>query len=803
MGRPKGSKSKPTLDSSNIIQPVLDENQNVSEKTEPPPIKTKKSAAGTRKRSRDVQIWKDLVGPPLEFFPPTKLPQNKVVLQRYLCLRKEHPPCERVSSLVNIIYTELVTEVWKPARIFTDSEKKCKKAITAVIKTFTKLPHRKLKGEQMEKKVQDMNNFLYKLCDLSPPDLKDRLNSTSRLNAEWEQDWQFYLNMCDRSQPGCILGTRDKKLATKEGAKQDRKKADTERALKASSYKSKMEEKMDGKEFDDGTTNDDDDSADKDMMFHERKKRQKLVLEIDPKKIVEQTTGTSDRLGMSNRQTAMMLATVVKAGGGSLSGVSVSKSAVQRKRKKSRAKKGEAIKKSFVPSDSGFVLHYDTKLVNPKGRDIEDRAAVLYSGGIHEQPYLLGIPKFKSSAGKDVEAGVLAQIEEYDITLSECVGTCYDTTASNSGAKEGAHFRIERRVGHGILELECRKHVGELHVTHANKAIFGATKGPQKTHYKRLKKDWLSMELNTTSMKLFDWQKYASNTFMIDKARQSLAWSLWHLEQGTFPRDDYRELNELIVVFLGGQVPAGFKPKMKGAMHEARFMADAIYLLSMELFSGEFDMDQRLAEQVHKMAVFISIWHGPNFLKSGLAATAPRNDLEFFYDMLQLSDFDDPDYARIGASVAESLQRHTSYLKGPQVIFALFDSQLSPIDRQMIASALHAIPRPSVSPAHFKPEKLDAVPLLCSIKECVGSPGCVNEDGDLYPRKTLANFVSVKSYLMFNLLGIEDLTWLDAPVSLWPCFPSFVKARNFVRQLLVVNDGAERGSFINILIFQY
>ena len=93
----------------------------------------------------------------------------------------------------------------------------------------------------------------------------------------------------------------------------------------------------------------------------------------------------------------------------------------------------------------------------------------------------------------------------------DCVRTCYDTTASNSGAKDWAHFRIEieRRVGHGILELECRKHVGELHVTHANKAIFGATKGPQKIHYKRLKKDWLSMELNTTSMQLFDWQKYA------------------------------------------------------------------------------------------------------------------------------------------------------------------------------------------------------------------------------------------------------------------------------------------------------
>ena len=58
----------------------------------------------------------------------------------------------------------------------------------------------------------------------------------------------------------------------------------------------------------------------------------------------------------------------------------MSKSAVQRGRKKSRAKKGKSIKKSFVHSDCGFVLHYDTKLVNHKGRETEDRAAVLYSG---------------------------------------------------------------------------------------------------------------------------------------------------------------------------------------------------------------------------------------------------------------------------------------------------------------------------------------------------------------------------------------------------------------------------------------
>ena len=110
------------------------------------------------------------------------------------------------------------------------------------------------------------------------------------------------------------------------------------------------------------------------------------------------------------------------------------------------------------------------------------------------------------------------------------------------------------------------------------------TKGPQKAHYKRLKKDWLSMKRNTDTMTLFDWEKYSGNYFLSKKAKQSLSWSLKHLEQKSFPRDDYKELNELIVVFLGGRVPGGFKPKMKGAMHKAHFMADSIYLLSMELF---------------------------------------------------------------------------------------------------------------------------------------------------------------------------------------------------------------------------
>ena len=76
------------------------------------------------------------------------------------------------------------------------------------------------------------------------------------------------------------------------------------------------------------------------------------------------------------------------------------------------------------------------------------------------------------------------------------------------------------------------------------KALFSQTKGPQKAYYKRYKKAWLSLELDTNTMQLFDGEKNSGNNFLIENANQSLAWSVWHiLKQKTFPRDDYRELN--------------------------------------------------------------------------------------------------------------------------------------------------------------------------------------------------------------------------------------------------------------------
>ena len=142
MGRPKGSKSKPLLDPENILprRRQNDENENPIDGSLAAKPKIKK-VMKTRKKSQNIQAYTNLVGPAIEFFPKSKLPQNKVVLQRYMGLRDKLPK-EKLSTLVNILYREMVQDTWVPARIPTDTKTVCKYTIKCVVQKFVNFKHR-------------------------------------------------------------------------------------------------------------------------------------------------------------------------------------------------------------------------------------------------------------------------------------------------------------------------------------------------------------------------------------------------------------------------------------------------------------------------------------------------------------------------------------------------------------------------------------------------------------------------------------------------------------------------------------
>ena len=137
-----------------------------------------------------------------------------------------------------------------------------------------------------------------------------------------------------------------------------------------------------------------------------------------------------------------------------------------------------------------------------------------------------------------------------------------------------------------------------------------------------------------------------------------------------------------------------------------------------------------------------------------------------------------PDLAGV---VLDSISLHLWYLTPQCVPLALTDDNLSPDQRSWIATGLSNIPRQEVLPLG-KP----SFPDLSSYPDKHWFKGKLPE---------LSTFLGPESWLLFNKLGLsgEDLDWLLLDPLVWDSMPGYVKFRDFVQKLTIVNDPAERG----------
>ena len=173
---------------------------------------------------------------------------------------------------------------------------------------------------------------------------------------------------------------------------------------------------------------------------------------------------------------------------------------------------------------------------------------------------------------------------------------------------------------------------------------------------------------------------------------------------------------------------------------------------------------------VDRMALFIGLFYGKYFLESSLIPCAPANDLQFYISMVKLKAIDED----IASSVIKSIKRHLDYLTEENVIFSLFDENLSPEDRSNIAKILFVTPRPEVF--------------------SLGKPKLPQIDFNKDDEPHLSLFVGSKSWLLFNKLGLfEKQEWLNLPCDYWHNFTDFRTAKDFVLQINTTNDSAERG----------
>ena len=96
-----------------------------------------------------------------------------------------------------------------------------------------------------------------------------------------------------------------------------------------------------------------------------------------------------------------------------------------------------------------LVLHFDGKAVEEYTagkKETKERIAVICSSPEFDPPHVIGIPKIDSSSGEDIVQGIMALVEDLDLSQYIC-GLSFDTTSANTGAWNGACVGIEEALG--------------------------------------------------------------------------------------------------------------------------------------------------------------------------------------------------------------------------------------------------------------------------------------------------------------------------------------------------------------------
>ena len=134
-------------------------------------------------------------------------------------------------------------------------------------------------------------------------------------------------------------------------------------------------------------------------------------------------------------------------------------------------------------------------------------------------------------------------------------------------------------------------------------------------------------------------------------------------------RDDYQELLELTVIFVGQVPPRGVRFLAPGPMHHARWMSKAIYALKVWMFRRQFKLTAREENGLRQIAVFVCRLYAKAWTLAPEAAAAPRHDLKLLKDLMAYMDVN----RDVAKAALTKLQRHLWYLSEELVTLTLFD----------------------------------------------------------------------------------------------------------------------------------
>ena len=371
-----------------------------------------------------------------------------------------------------------------------------------------------------------------------------------------------------------------------------------------------------------------------------KRKSDKIQFELSIEDLVESVSIPCIRGNISAPLQTGIVASILNKAYVDINKVVFSTTTVSRIRNEVVSSSAAEYKEKIIQKFKGMplILNFDNKKINETTsenipREIE-RLAVsgtsldpnVVEGLGCEDDELLGV--IEAESGKDRDQA----IEIYNLVLSygledEVIGVCTDTTCSNMGKYNGAITLLEQNFGRSLLWLMCRRHSSETHISHAMEVLTGVkTKGPRCAVYVKLQKLWLKVHESVKKLDnlvLFDWKKHRG-TVLGKMAEDSLQYCTRVLATKVFMQCDYKKIAEKNVVYLGGKVD-NFTPAQPMACHEARFAADSLYLLMLQMTSKILDV-LSVDEQkwIESAADIVAAIHAPHFLKSTVIVKAAK-----------------------------------------------------------------------------------------------------------------------------------------------------------------------------------
>lgn len=680
---------------------------------------------------------------PYEDFLGARLPSKEQVLLVFIHHHKEIK--ETLSEAAKSTSTKLQV-IWKRANIPVKTEENIRAGIQKLYKEYQSLGKDKSRNsEAANRKRQEWKSDLDKLFDIAS-------QNVMTMSSVLQKDKEFLIMQRDNRMSSSMSGI-DKKHSLKIAEKI--KKQEKFDAFKKKHYKEIEESNIIAQSEQNpalSLSSDEDDEFTAPSVSATPAKVPRLISsKLRP--LDRTLTATWDREKLSNRQASTSFIATAKSLGHDVSDISISPSTVYRARVANRTQMAKDIEKSLFENPPPLVLHWDSKLLPSVTsiNNLEDRVAVFVTGKNFE--HLLGVPVAAKGTGEEMAKVVLKEVDKFDVRR-HIIGICFDTTASNTGLSQGACVRIENDFKRILLWLACRHHTHELIL----KGVFDEcypvpSSAPDIKIFRKFQNMWDSLD-KTVYTTMLD-EEDSMQGFLKDQRMTMIHYLQNTLENGTYPREDYKELLQLSLLYLGGWSQNYFPFRVPGALHQARWMAKAIYALKIVLFTQQLlnfpGITKKELSGMKQIGYFVCLVYVRFWHESVISRWAPKNDL----DMIQILD-SYPDI-NVKKSALAAAKRHLWYLSEINIGLAFLDERITQEEKNKMFLNLE-------KPAKKKEMKrLDGKTLK-------------------FDEKSISDFVTSKTKTFFELFGIHDKSEYCSTT-----------VRDLVDGLKVVNDTAERG----------